>query len=96
MRCTTPSKTLPTRNTFTGQYGYVADEATDLGSAGFGVMFYQSRFYDPRYCIEIESQLAGETIRVGIRKEIRQTVLVSASPLGYNQIDKSIKERKHG
>jgi len=25
----------------------VADDATDLGSSGFGVIFYQSRFYDP-------------------------------------------------
>ena len=31
VRYTTPSKTLPTRNTFTGQYSYVADDATDLG-----------------------------------------------------------------
>jgi len=44
---TTPSKTLPTRYTFTGQYSYIADEATDLGSAGFGLMFYNARMYDP-------------------------------------------------
>jgi len=47
VRYTTPNKTLPTRFTFTSQYSYVADDATDLGSAGFGLMFYQSRFYDP-------------------------------------------------
>jgi RHS repeat-associated protein len=47
VRYTTPNKTLPTRFTFTGQYSYVSDEATDLGSAGFGLMFYNARFYDP-------------------------------------------------
>ncbi len=47
VRYTTPNKTLPTRNTFTGQFSYVADDATDLGNSGFGLMFYQSRFYDP-------------------------------------------------
>lgn len=28
---TTPNLTLPTRNTFTRQYSYASDEATDLG-----------------------------------------------------------------
>ena len=47
VRYTTPNKTLPTRYTFTGQYSYVSDEATDLGAAGFGLMFYNARWYDP-------------------------------------------------
>ena len=47
VRYTTPSKTLPTRYTFTGQYSYVSDDATDLGNAGFGLMFYNARWYDP-------------------------------------------------
>jgi RHS repeat-associated protein len=47
VRYTTPNKTLPTPYTFTGQFSYVADEATDLGSAGFGLMFYNARWYDP-------------------------------------------------
>ena len=51
---------LPTRNTlrlafgvsaqgnaFTGQYSYISDDATDLGSSGFGLMFYNARWYDP-------------------------------------------------
>ena len=46
VRSTTPSKTLPTRYTFTGQYSYVSDDATDLGNAGFGLMFYNARWYD--------------------------------------------------
>ncbi|MBV6395160.1 MAG: hypothetical protein HFACDABA_00731 [Anaerolineales bacterium] len=46
VRYTTPSKTLPTRYTFTGQYSYVSDDATDLGAAGFGLMFYNARWYD--------------------------------------------------
>jgi RHS repeat-associated protein len=47
VRSTTPSKTLPTRYTYTGQYSHVSDEATDLGSAGFGLLFYNARMYDP-------------------------------------------------
>ena len=47
VRWTTPSETLPTRYTFTGQYSYMDDSATDLGAAGFGLMFYNARWYDP-------------------------------------------------
>jgi len=47
VRYTTPNQTLPTRYTYTGQYSYINDEATDLGSAGFGLMFYNARWYDP-------------------------------------------------
>jgi hypothetical protein len=32
---TTPNTTLSTRYTFTGQYSYVSDDATDLGNNGF-------------------------------------------------------------
>jgi len=37
-----------------------------------------------------------ETFRVGIRKEIRETVLVSGSPFDYNLSVIIKKERKHG
>ncbi len=47
VRFTTDDLTLPTRYTFTGQYSYVNDSATDLGAAGFGLMFYNARWYDP-------------------------------------------------
>ena len=47
VRWTTENKTLPTRYTFTGQYSYIADDATDIGSAGFGLMLYNARWYDP-------------------------------------------------
>ncbi len=47
VRYTTANKTLPTRYTFTGQFSYVSDEATDLGSAGFGLLFYNARWVDP-------------------------------------------------
>ena len=47
VRFTTEGKSLPTRYTFTGQYSYVSDDATDLGSNGFGLMFYNARFYSP-------------------------------------------------
>jgi RHS repeat-associated protein len=47
VRYATPNQTLPTNFTYTGQYSYADDEATDLGSAGFGLMFYNARWYDP-------------------------------------------------
>ena len=47
VRYTTEASTLPTRYTYTGQYSYVSDDATDLGSLGFGLMYYGARFYDP-------------------------------------------------
>ena len=47
VRFATAKKTLPTRYTYTGQYSYITDDATDLGSAGFGLMFYNARWYDP-------------------------------------------------
>jgi hypothetical protein len=47
VRYTTPNTTLSTRYTFTGQYSYVSDDATDLGNNGFGLMFYNARWYDP-------------------------------------------------
>jgi len=47
VRYTTANSTLPTRYTYTGQYSYLSDDATDLGGAGFGLMFYNARWYDP-------------------------------------------------
>jgi RHS repeat-associated protein len=47
VRYATPNSTLPTRYTYTGQYSHINDEATDLGSAGFGLMFYNARWHDP-------------------------------------------------
>jgi RHS repeat-associated protein len=48
VRFTTEDLTLPTRYTYTGQYSYISDSATDLtASASFGLMFYNARWYDP-------------------------------------------------
>lgn len=47
VRYATANTTLPTRYTYTGQYSYINDDATYLGSAGFGLMFYNARWYDP-------------------------------------------------
>ena len=41
VKFTTEDLTLPTRYTFTGQYSHMSDDATDLGAAGFGLLFYQ-------------------------------------------------------
>jgi RHS repeat-associated protein len=43
---TTPAYTLP-KHTFTGQYSYMDDPSTQ-GFEGFGLMFYNARFYDPQ------------------------------------------------
>jgi RHS repeat-associated protein len=45
VRYATTGQTLPTKYTFAGQYSYVSDEATD--AAGFGLMYFGARFYDP-------------------------------------------------
>ena len=48
VRYVTASQTLPTRYTYTGQYSYISDQATDLAAnASFGLMFYNARWYDP-------------------------------------------------
>ncbi|MDD2922212.1 MAG: RHS repeat-associated core domain-containing protein [Anaerolineales bacterium] len=41
-----PSAYALTRQTFTGQYSYMDDPST-AGVEGFGVMFYNARWYDP-------------------------------------------------
>jgi RHS repeat-associated protein len=43
---TTPAYKLPSY-TFTGQYSYMDDPSTAAVTEGFGLMFYQSRWYDP-------------------------------------------------
>jgi RHS repeat-associated protein len=43
---TTPAYMLPMK-TFTGQFSYMDDPSTQSATEGFGLMFYQSRFYDP-------------------------------------------------
>jgi RHS repeat-associated protein len=41
------SGSLPTDYTYTGQYSYADDIATPTVTEGFGLLFYQARFYDP-------------------------------------------------
>ncbi len=43
---TAPAYTLPTY-TFTGQYSYLDDPSTSGVTEGFGLMFYNARWYDP-------------------------------------------------
>ena len=43
---TTPAYTLP-KKTFTGQYSHMDDPSTQA-MEGFGLMYYQSSFYDPQ------------------------------------------------
>jgi len=79
VRYTTPSKTLPTRFTFTSQCSYVSDEATDLGSAGFGLIFYQSRFYDPA----LGRMTQADSIAPGGVQGLDRYAYVGNSPLNY-------------
>ena len=48
VRYTKDNAALPTRYTYTGQRSYMSDPATGLGSAGFGLMFYNARWFDPQ------------------------------------------------
>jgi RHS repeat-associated protein len=71
--------TLPTRNAFTGQVSYVSDDATDLGSSGFGLMFYQSRWYDP----SLGRMAQADTIVPGGVQGLDRYAYVNNSPLNY-------------
>jgi RHS repeat-associated protein len=79
VRFTTASATLPTRYTFTGQYSYVSDSATDLGAAGFGLMFYNARWYDP-----MTGRMAqADTIVPGGVQGLDRYAYVNNSPVMY-------------
>ncbi|MFZ5821554.1 MAG: RHS repeat-associated core domain-containing protein, partial [Chloroflexota bacterium] len=79
VRYTTPEVTLPTRNTFTGQYSYVSDDATDLGSSGFGLMFYNARWYDP----SLGRMAQADTIVPGGVQGLDRYAYVNNSPVYY-------------
>ncbi|GER79659.1 conserved hypothetical protein [Candidatus Denitrolinea symbiosum] len=79
VRFTTANTTLPTRYTFTGQYSYVSDDATDLGNAGFGLMFYNARWYDPA----IGRFVSADTIVPGGVQGLDRYAYVNNSPVNY-------------
>jgi RHS repeat-associated protein len=80
VRYTTPNTTLSTRYTFTGQYSYVSDTATDLGSNGFGLMFYNARWYD-----STTGRFAqADTIIAGGVQGLDRYAYVYNSPVNYN------------
>jgi len=79
VRYTTPNATLPTRYTFTGQYSHMSDDATDLGNAGFGLMFYNARWYDP-----VTGRFAqADTIVSGGVQGLDRYAYVNNSPVNY-------------
>jgi len=79
VRWTTADKTLPTRFTFTGQYSYVNDDATDLGAAGFGLMFYNARWYDP----QTGRMAQADTVVPGGVQGLDRYAYVSNNPIAY-------------
>ena len=79
MRFTTPTKTLPTRYTYTGQYSHVSDDATDLGSAGFGLLFYNARWYDPA----LGRFAQADTIVPGGVQGLDRYAYVNNSPMNF-------------
>ncbi|MBV6396861.1 MAG: hypothetical protein HFACDABA_02463 [Anaerolineales bacterium] len=89
VRYTTPSKTLPTRYTFTGQYSYVDDVATDLGAAGFGLMFYNTRWYDPA----LGRFTQADTIVPGGVQGLDRYAYVGNSPVVYTDPSGHAQER---
>ncbi|MBI5934677.1 MAG: RHS repeat-associated core domain-containing protein [Chloroflexi bacterium] len=79
VRYTTANKTLPTRYTFTGQYSYMNDSATDLGAAGFGLMFYNARWYDPM----TGRMIQADTIVPGGAQGLDRYAYSNNSPVTY-------------
>ena len=74
---TTPSYTLP-KQTFTGQFSYMDDPSTQ-GTEGFGLMFYQSRFYDP----QIGRFIQADSIVPGGLQGLDRYAYVNNSPINY-------------
>jgi RHS repeat-associated protein len=66
-------------NAFTGQVSYVSDDATDLGSSGFGLMFYNARWYDP----SLGRMAQADTIVPGGVQGLDRYAYVNNSPIMY-------------
>jgi RHS repeat-associated protein len=91
--------------TYTGQYSDIADEATDLGSNGFGLMFYReaslrdnARWYDPA----LGRFAQADTIVPGGVQGLDRYAYVNNSPVNYgdptghfseDQINKFLKQK---
>jgi RHS repeat-associated protein len=75
---TTPAYTLP-KPTFTGQYSYMDDPSTQTVTEGFGLMFYQSRFYDP----VIGRFAQADTVVPGGVQGLDRYAYVSNNPVKY-------------
>ena len=75
---TTPAYKLPTK-TFTGQYSYMDDPSTQSAIEGFGLMFYQSRFYDP----QVGRFSQADSIVPGGVQGLDRYAYVNNSPLNY-------------
>jgi RHS repeat-associated protein len=80
VRFTTEDLTLPTRYTYTGQYSYISDSATELAaSASFGLMFYNARWYDPM----IGRFAQADSIVPGGVQGLDRYAYVNNSPVNY-------------
>jgi RHS repeat-associated protein len=80
VRYNTPNTTLSTRYTYTGQYSYISDDATDLGSNGFGLMYYGARMYDPA----LSRFSSADTIVPGGVQGYDRYAYVNNNPMRYN------------
>jgi RHS repeat-associated protein len=74
---TTPAYTLP-KHTFTGQYSYMDDPSTQ-GVDGFGLMFYNARFYDP----QVGRFAQADTIVPGGVQGLDRYAYVGNNPVRY-------------
>jgi len=93
VRWTTESKTLPTRYTFTGQYSYISDSATDLSaSASFGLMFYNARWYDPT----LGRMAQADTIVPGGVQGLDRYAYVGNNPVRYSDPSGHIRIEEPG
>jgi len=75
---TTPAYTLP-KQTFTGQHSYMDDPSTQSVTEGFGLMFYQSRFYDPA----LGRMVQADSIVPGGLQGLDRYAYVNNAPVRY-------------
>jgi RHS repeat-associated protein len=85
---TTPAYTLP-KHTFTGQYSYMDDPSTSGVTEGFGLMFYNARWYDPT-----TGRFAqADTVVLGGVQGFDRYAYVGNNPVNYTDPSGHIRQR---
>jgi YD repeat-containing protein len=77
------SSSLPTPYTYTGQYHYLDDLSTPATTEGFGLMFYNARWYDPGLRRSLQPQFSGDPAH-------RQDHVIDVFPKLYPKIHRRL------